>query len=86
MNKYLYLSNELEHRHNGKIFESSFDKEQDGIQFLWIGDTTAQLLPLLKHCKFFVKCVFILMLYTDSENIGLWDCSWFLQIDSQLTR
>ena len=42
-----------------------------------------QLSPLLKHCTFSYKRVFIpsfIMLY--AENIGLRDCSGFLQIGS----
>ena len=44
-----------------------------------------QLSPLLKHCTFSYKRVFIpsfIMLY--AENIGLRDCSRFLQIGSHM--
>ena len=49
VNKRSYLTNQLEYRHIAKILNSSRDKEDDGTQFLKIGVTTAQLLPLLKH-------------------------------------
>ena len=46
-----------------KIFELPHDKEQDGIQFLQTGVTIAQLLPLLKHCKFSYKTRFYIKFY-----------------------
>ena len=68
-----------------KYLNSSRDKEHVGTQFLKIGVTTAQLSPLLNPVSFLIKRVFIpsfVMLYT--ENIGLRDCSRFLQIGSHI--
>ena len=66
-----------------KCLNFSRDKEHVGTQFLKLGVTTAQLLPLLTSVSFLIKRVFytsFVMLCT--ENIGLWDYSGFLLITS----
>ena len=46
-----------------RYLSSSHEKEHDGIQLLHIGVTTAQLSPLLKHCKFSNKTHFYTKFY-----------------------
>ena len=42
-----------------RFLDSSHDKEHDDAQFLQIGVSMAKLQPLLNHCKFFMKCIFV---------------------------
>ena len=46
-----------------RFLDSSCDKEHDDVQFLQIGVSMAKLKPLLNHCKFFMKYVFVLSFY-----------------------
>ena len=53
----------LQYEINSKLLDSSRDKEHDNAQFLQIGVSMAKLQPLLNHCKFFMKWVFVLSFY-----------------------
>ena len=46
-----------------RFIDSSRDKEHEDAQFLQIGVSMAKLQPLLNHCKFFMKCAFVLSFY-----------------------
>ena len=50
----------MEYKIDSKILDSSRDKEHDDAQFLQIGVSMAKLQPLLNHCKFFMKCIFVI--------------------------
>ena len=56
-----------------KYFNSLHDKEHADTQFLNIGVTTAQLLPLLNPVSFLVKHVF----YTEFRNVLYWFAGLF---------
>ena len=62
-NNHTWRMNTLEYEIDSKIMDSLRDKEHDDAQFLQIGVSMAKLQPLLNHCKFFMKCVFVLSFY-----------------------
>ena len=52
-----YVTKALEHINNLKMFCFTYDKES---RFCIIGCTMAKIWRLLSHCKFIMKCVFVL--------------------------